>query len=732
MTTDILQIDCDSTPIKLPFVSRVVSYYLEQKNDLDKEKGTIFYLAPTNKHVADLTRDGADFYMQSLYSKLYDFENTTIELMDNAINEREIFPLIENNDASESLYVIFNAHLVYHFESNNDDLVMFGSGSLCNDTLAFINTKKKKNKIILLNDKYFYGHRAPSIADKNVLEEKNLSVLTFAMESNPLTANQKTIASIEKNLNLGIYNQLKWDTNPNMKTLKDDEFKSSLKNRIITNNLHKTHILTREKIDSDATNKWVRKIVKNSDRINKGDVVWIKNKVILPEATDPFSVPKFALSGDIGEVIEIVKRYSFKSTQYKYQPIEISLCKIKLHDYSSVKDIYLYDYSNTELQELENKYTSRLGIKKHIQIRMRELVDAYLSTNNINVKDVLLAKDFEQYDKELKELKHKYLFEDKASSEKDRNKLNAKWKINKRKETYARIELHKDISSEYFILNQFAFYEFGWSLPVKNSYGYQFNDTFLAEYISPEQNAERVHQYLYSALSCSQNLYLKNLSEFSPLIGLNTHNIKIPSESSMKNNTVIFKYNGDLETEFTKQLKEKYQLENCSISLVKFCEFILTKIKSNQQITLQKIDHLRYQERYFFGFDSHSIVIDFSYNNQNEFKIKANQSIPDELNAILKNNPHELVSLNFIDDGTWQSKIFIAFQKTLLEHGAFIFEFEHKKWLFDFKIVFNNQITRLQFDYNKNGYITRLDIVNTTDEESTLKVVEILKIVIEK
>ena len=45
--------------------------------------------------------------------------------------------------------------------------------------------------------------------------------------------------------------------------------------------------------------------------------------------------------------------------------------------------------------------------------------------------------------------------------------------------SHAKIELLRDIHSEYFILNQFAFYEFGWSLPVKNAYGYQFDNSFF-------------------------------------------------------------------------------------------------------------------------------------------------------------------------------------------------------------------------------------------------------------
>lgn len=724
---DILQINCDATPTKIPFVSRIISYYLEKNKLAEEATGNIFYLAPTNKHVADLTRDGADFNIQSLYSKLYDFENSTIELMDNDINEREIFPLQENKDSDKSLYIIFNAHLVYNFENNGEDLIRFGSGSLCNDTLSFINIKGKKNKIILLNDTYFYGFRAQTIADKQTIEDGNYSKLQFSIDCNPLTANQKTIANIEKNINIGIFNQLYWDNNPNIQTIKEEAFRKLLNERIINNQLHKTHILTREKSDAETTNNWVRKILNNSGKIEKGDVVWIKNKVMLPEVTDPFSIPKFALSGDMGEVLEIVKRFSFKSNKYNLRPIEISQCKIKLHDYDSIKDIYLYDYSNKELDKVETALNIKLEIKQHIQIRQRELVADYLEKNNIDEKEILNPIEYKKYLEEIESAKIQLTIQDEQVLEKETNKVKAKWKINKRKETFAKLELLRDIHSEYFILNQFAFYEFGWSLPVKNAYGYQFDDSFLIEYVLPEHNAERVHQYLYSALSCSHNLYLHNLSEFSPLIGLGFGNIVIPEEQQIQENTILFSFTEGFDNEFTDELKQKFQFENKPISLLKFCEFISNKISANGKLKLVNVSHFNFQERYQFELDGNSLTVNFSYNNRGEFKIMANQIVSDEVLNLFASESHDKEPYHFMNDGSWQSKLFIQLQEKLLEKGAFIYKFTHKDWLFDFKITLDSESTRMQFNYNGDGFVTRLNIVSTTNKEVTEKILQILK-----
>ncbi|MFN8324835.1 MAG: hypothetical protein U0T80_03655 [Flavobacteriaceae bacterium] len=182
---------------------------------------------------------------------------------------------------------------------------------------------------------------------------------------------------------------------------------------------------------------------------------------MLPEVTDPFSIPKFALSGDMGEVLEVVNRFTFKSSKYNLRPIEISHCKIKLHDYENVKDIYLYDYSNKELDKIETVLNIKLEIKQHIQIRQRELVADYLEKNNIDEKTILNLADYKKYNEEIASIKNQFLIVDEEKLQKEISKLIAKWKINKKKETFAKIELLRDIHSEYFILNQFAFYEFG-------------------------------------------------------------------------------------------------------------------------------------------------------------------------------------------------------------------------------------------------------------------------------
>ncbi|MFN8324836.1 MAG: hypothetical protein U0T80_03660 [Flavobacteriaceae bacterium] len=205
-----------------------------------------------------------------------------------------------------------------------------------------------------------------------------------------------------------------------------------------------------------------------------------------------------------------------------------------------------------------------------------------------------------------------------------------------------------------------------WST-VKNAYGYQFDNSFLIEYVLPE-TAERVHQYLYSALSCTHNLYLHNLSEFSPLIGLGFNTIVIPDENvEDSNNTILFKFTEGFENEFTNELKQRFDFENKPISLLKFCEFISNKISHHDKLKLVNLSHFNFQERYHFELDGNHLTVNFSYNNRNEFKLMANQTISEEVLNLFtcENTVNE--PYHFINDGSWQSKLFIEIQEKLLE-----------------------------------------------------------------
>jgi hypothetical protein len=730
--TSVLIVNCDITSFRLEFIEKLTTAYLTLNGD-DSEntniESKVCFLAPNNRHVSDLVRLGAPGFTSSLYGKLYDYEHSTIELLSNSMNEKEVFPLLENKEATGMLYVIFNAHLVYNFEAGAEDLVKFGSGSLCNDTLKYLDINNRKNKVILVNDPFFYGHRAETIATNTVLESNKLKYLEVELSPRPLEANKKNISDLIKNLNQNNFSHFSFNKNPNINFIHGENFKKQLEKISVQNLINGISILTREKSENKGINSWIRKnkgvLEKN---IQKGDVIWIRNRAIVPEETDPFSIPKHVLSGDIGEVLEISDRYSFSSTKYKFEAIEVTKCKIKLKDYESIRILYV---STNSVDDISNYHE----FKKHIQIRCREIVDDYLETNKIEIKDILQPQEFEEYMKQKKQLsEYGELFnrEDEESDDgkidKKSKKLDAEWKINKRKELYVKSKLIKDINSEYFKISQLVHFDFAWAVSLKSCYGYQFEEIYLVEYTNALKNIERFHQFLYSAVGCSEKLNIHNFSNINPWFSINTgiviENIPNVSEKSQ----VLVQIKAVELDEKDRIISEKYKLTEFDAEFVLLCRWVHNKLEGKTEFILQSIDHSPYQEKYHFANGAEKSTLILSYNKNWEIKAPKNNTDSEVYRCIIEtsndsiNEPYLLIK-----NENWQTEELSKLQASLQSRGAFIYHLVHEEWKFEIKVSSESDSCTFLLFYNKSGFFSNINIISCSGVQAPAIILESIK-----
>jgi len=729
--TSVLIVNSDITSFRLEFVEKITTAYLTLNGD-DSESASIeskvCFLAPNNRHVSDLVRLGAPGFTSSLYGKLYDYEHSTIELLSNSMNEKEVFPLLENKEATGMLYVIFNSHLVYNFEAGTEDLIKFGSGSLCNDTLKYLDIKNRKNKVILVNDPYFYGHRAETIATNTVLESNTLKYLEIELSPRTLDANKKNIADLIKNLNQNNFSYFSFNKNQNINFINGENFKKQLENCSGQNLINGITILTREKNENKGINSWIRKnkgvLEKN---IQKGDVIWIKNRAIVPEETDPFSIPKHVLSGDIGEVLEISDRFSFSSTKYKFEAIEVTKCKIKLKDYESIRNLYVSTYS---VDDISNSHE----LKKHIQIRCRELVNEYLSKNNIELKDILQPDVLVNYNKKIDELTNMGLFNKSEVEinykELDKKKavIDSEFKINPLKENYVKKELIKNINSEYFKINQLVHFDFAWAVSLKSSYGYQFDETYLVEYTNALKNIERFHQFLYSAVGCSEKLNIHNFSNINPWFTINTEIVleNIPNVSEKSQVLVQIK-----EVEFDEKdrfLLEKYNLKEFDAKLVLLCRWVHNKLEGKKELILQSIDHFPYQEKYHFANGAEKSTLILSYNKIWEIRAPKNNADSEVYRCIIETSNNSVKEpYLFIQKENWQTEELSKLQASLQSQGAFIYHLVHEEWKFEIKVKSENDNCNFQLFYNKSGFFSNINIISSSGTEVTSILLESIR-----
>lgn len=725
--TSVLIVNSDITSFRLEFIEKLTTAYLTLNGD-DSESANIeskvCFLAPNNRHVSDLVRLGAPGFTSSLYGKLYDYEHSTIELLSNSMNEKEVFPLLENKEATGMLYVIFNAHLVYNFEAGAEDLVKFGSGSLCNDTLKYLDINNRKNKVILVNDPFFYGHRAETIATNTVLESNKLKYLEVELSPRPLEANKKNISDLIKNLNQNNFSHFSFNKNQNINFIHGENFKKQLEKISVQNLINGISILTREKSENKGINSWIRKnkgvLEKN---IQKGDVIWIKNRAIVPEETDPFSIPKHVLSGDIGEVLEISDRFSFSSTKYKFEAIEVTKCKIKLKDYDSIRNLYV---STNSVDDISNSHE----FKKHIQIRCRELVNEYLRKNNIELKDILQSEVLVKYNKRIDELNDIGLFNksDIEINSHELNSIDSDFKINPLKENFVRKELMKDINSEYFKISQLVHFDFAWAVSLKSCYGYQFDEAYLVEYSNVPKNIERFHQFLYSAVGCSEKLNIHNFSNINPWFSIKTEiAVENISNASEKSQALVQIKEVDFD-EKDRFLLEKYNLKEFDAKLVLLCRWVHNKLEGKTEFILQSIDHFPYQEKYHFTNGGVKSTLILSYNKNWEIKAPKNNTDSEVYRCIIETSNDSIKEPHlFIQKENWQTEELSKLQASLQSRGAFIYHLVHEEWKFEIKVSYESDNCTFQLFYNKSGFFSNINIISCSGAQAPSILLESIK-----
>jgi hypothetical protein len=731
-SNDVLIVNGDATSCSIGFVSRIIDKYCQDKDDIDDgNQFNVVFLAPTNRNVKDLIRMGAPATTKSLFGKLYDFENTSVELLNNEINEQEVFPLLKNEDEKETIYVLYYSHLTYDFGAGSDDLIKFGSGSLCKDALEFFNLKENRNKLILVNDPYFYGYRANTISSPSILSEFNLVGEKVDLVSKPIENNHKSAVSLVDNIKKERYNHFEFKDDNNVSFLFGDEYKNTLLATIKSKEINNLTILTREKEDSIAVNKWIRKEMGvNTPSVVVGDLLLIKNKILVPEILDPFSIPTYVLSGDIAEVLKVIERNSFKSSKYNLPKIEITKCKVFLRDYDSERFIYVLDKSINFLSENSE---SIQDIKKHIQIRKQEIVNEYLEREHIELTDLFGLDDYKTYQNELDQVKKsKGLFEnsDLITNEKGLEKkiksINAKWKVNKRKEKFVKAELMKHIDSEFFQLSEIGYYTFAWSMNLKSSYGYILRDCFMVKFPKIHENIARFHKYLYSGLIASKHLTFHDFVGIRPWVSLELPNGTSEISEKSKKKLVVLGCNSEFDAK-DKVLSKKFNLDTKAPQLQELCKWVHNKIQENQQIEIQSIDSSPYLEKYSFTLNDESALLQFDYNKK--WEVKRPRPVNDNhLSKLLIQtfDESELIPLKFDPNENWRSYEYRDFQERLSSLNLFITSIDSSEWKDELTICSENDTCVIQLSYGKSGFFSYGKFIYKSDDEIVEKVIVVL------
>ena len=456
-----------------------------------------------------------------------------------------------------------------------------------------------------------------------------------------------------------------------------------------------------------------------------GDVILVNGgRVIVPEEQDPFALPKFVNTGDIAEVIEILERFSFKSAVYSFPvPIEVVQCKIYLRQHNTERTLFIMASSLADVKDLKE-------LKKHRQIRLRELVQVYMEENHIHMKDVfVIPEEYEAYQKELDAIKKNTgLFKgieeegeslDQNSLENKVNKLNSKWKINKRKERFVKSELLADFNSEYFKITQAANYQYGWALSLRNAYGYNFEHSLVPSYPNKIKNIQRFHSYLYSSVAVSDRLTTQDFYSIYPWFELDTRAPLPPPSSKKRVGIYTIIEERELTTE-EKQLITDLSFEGLSPRLSVLASWILNQFRPEEAITVDSIKHHNYQEEYLFRNSEETSRVQFFYNSKWQLT-RIIQIGRTALGSLIEerfsNASAEMDEFPFIGELPWNLKEYSKLNDLLRQENIVISRINSSNYVDRIGITAESSECELDIYYNNDNFFTKLAWRSTTSNE---------------
>lgn len=721
--------DVDCLIIKGAFSSYKHNWINKLVEDHGDDFSEINFLAPSRRNIMNLKRNGLEYDIISLYSKLYDFENSSIVSLDKSDNEREEFPLKANEDEENCLYVVYDAHLIYDFTPSDEDLIRFGSGSLLKDLADYLSLKSKKSKVIFIGDPYWYDVEygfGQNATNPKMLEEHSFNYINIDLPNHPSTDNDESCNKIVNSINSRIYNDLSLRENANLEFRFGDDFKESIVNDSTSGEHKKFNILARNKEQALQFNLKIREYRNNRDHIiHEGDQVLFKSRALVAEEYDPYSVPKQVNNGDEGQIVQILERNEYRSETYTSSPICVAKCLVHLKNYDSERIVYLHETSNND--------SDLKSIKKHLQIRIREIVNKYLKENEIQVKDLLSSEDYREYAERINTLKgDKSLFENQGDETADPEELKRRlkkvdsyFKLNKRKERFVRRELLQDINSEYYALSQLAFFVFGWALPIQSVYGNHYHHAYLPMRFTPQTSPDNYYRYLYSGFISADYL---TLHDFQNITSLSKVVLDINPEGTVNKGTSNFlQFDQEFEIdERAASLKERYEIPDEAPYLIELCEIVKSRISNIDNISIEKIEHKSYHEIYHFTNGSESGKIKFNYNGRG-FATTINKIDDNELIVGVLKSVEALEPIDFSLLGGFRKETYEQIQEWLGEVGLFICEIFQREWKDEMKISDGVNHCVLDWNYKKTGHFTSVKLTRNTNVELAEKVHGILE-----
>lgn len=637
------------------------------------------------------------------YTDLCSYDEKTIN---NEIQEGiEIIPLKENTDDNNCLYIIDIAQLI-DIGCHRFPNLQFGTGHLLNDFFKYIDIHNSNRKVLFIGDTYLINY---SKKEENALYatclKNNFEVVanSFSLLDKPNYSKlTKEFLEPIEGMRRQKFNLLKFDFFNNFKKIDKEEITKYVANNLLSD----FKVLVYSNNDAQKINLWIKKsILKNGKDINTADLILFYNNIEL-ENNNPFSQPQKLFNGEFATIKTvnnsiIKEKINFNNQEsiLKFREIQIELKTKEITNILSFENFRLNDKNELSNNEL---IAYQILLNQLIQEEIKK--SPFENSNFYN--QLILSGRYKELEQEFEDLNNRLSHGEKVKTKKEeKEKALKKLKKEAERKYKKNIEqsLYNDSSSKYYKYKNIAHIKFGWAMTVHKAISYKFNEVLIN--VDQGDNRGKTNEgyfrWLYSALTRATNkITLINYTPINPFT-------KIRINIVQKEHKAFF-FIGNLE-----------ELNN----------FIKAKIVS-ENIEISNINHHNYQEQYIFSdTNKNNATIGIYYNGKEQFKepkllSTATEEFGKKIISLLSDDNY-LTSFDFITNGF--KEVYMELNEKLNSENIYISYIIQKKYIDEIQFVSNKNSVIVEFNYNGDGFFTKVNIFNSNNSDLAKDIKNILK-----
>lgn len=442
----------------------------------------------------------------------------------------EEIPLASDKDIDESAVVIIqDAHLVTS-SVHRSDLLLFGTGRILTDFIQFMRLEKNNRKIIFIGDPYSlsYGKISESALIENhlaTLYAGNIQSYNDSIDVLPEDGIEGIRGKLANAIKSQTFNQLSYSEDDNEVILSvvdtsQNYFQNWFSQLLSSEPKHAGLFYKRE--SAFRANLHIKEqYLKNTDKLNSGDLLLIDNNVWIPDDSG-FTAPLRIFNGMYVLVKELIEEKTISieqkgsSQNILLEFIKLKVCCISL-DSNPLTELWLNKNYFDNLGKLSIKELLAFKIFRNIRLSNYKKENSF--ELSLQFKKLNVDNGFIKLKEEINQLESRIAAGERVKTKLEETKRKSRKIERKYKKEYDNEVSYQVMRNDPFINAINACY--GWCITVHKAVGAKFKEVVFNVNKGLSQGIinEDYFRWVYSGITTANDkVYITNSNEIDPFM----------------------------------------------------------------------------------------------------------------------------------------------------------------------------------------------------------------------